>query len=91
MRPFLLALLFAPLAAFASGPFTSLHPEEFIPPAVETGSPDVYQGFISQVQEKLIALGFEPEGNTPAEFAAQMRSELAKWAKVIKAAKIVVE
>ena len=44
-----------------------------------------------QVQEKLIALGFEPEGNTPAEFAAQMRSELAKWAKVIKAAKIVVE
>jgi len=44
-----------------------------------------------EVQEKLIALGFEPEGNSPAEFAAQMKSELAKWAKVIKAAKVVVE
>jgi tripartite-type tricarboxylate transporter receptor subunit TctC len=44
-----------------------------------------------EVQEKLIALGFEPEGNTPAEYAAQMKSELAKWAKVIKAAKIRVE
>ena len=43
------------------------------------------------VQEKLIALGFEPEGNTPAEFAAQMKVELAKWAKVIKTANVVVE
>ena len=44
-----------------------------------------------EVQEKLIALGFEPEGNSPAEFAAQMKSELAKWAKVIKAANIRME
>jgi tripartite-type tricarboxylate transporter receptor subunit TctC len=43
------------------------------------------------VQEKLIALGFEPEGNSPAEFAAQMKSELAKWAKVVKIAKVTVE
>jgi tripartite-type tricarboxylate transporter receptor subunit TctC len=44
-----------------------------------------------EVQEKLIALGFEPEGNTPAEFAAQLKSERAKWAKVIKIAKVKVE
>ena len=43
------------------------------------------------VQEKLVALGFEPEGNSPAEFAAQIRSELAKWAKVVKIAKVTVE
>ena len=43
------------------------------------------------VQEKLIALGFEPEGNTPAEFAAQLKVELDKWAKVIKIAKVQVE
>jgi tripartite-type tricarboxylate transporter receptor subunit TctC len=43
------------------------------------------------VREKLIALGFDPEGNTPAEFAAQIKSELAKWAKVIKIANVKVE
>lgn len=43
------------------------------------------------VQEKLIALGFEPEGNTPAEFAAQLKVEIEKWAKVIKVAKVTVE
>ena len=44
-----------------------------------------------EVQERLVALGFDPEGNTPAEFAAQIRSELAKWAKVVKVAKVQVE
>lgn len=43
------------------------------------------------VQEKLIALGFEPEGNTPAEFAAQLKAELEKWGRVIKLAKVTVE
>ena len=43
------------------------------------------------VQEKLIALGFEPEGNTPAEYAAQLKVELDKWARVIKVAKVQVE
>lgn len=44
-----------------------------------------------EVREKLIALGFDPEGNTPAEFAAQIKSELAKWATVIKIANVKVE
>ena len=44
-----------------------------------------------EVREKLIALGFDPEGNTPAEFAAQIKSEYAKWAKVIKIANVKVE
>lgn len=43
------------------------------------------------IQEKLVALGFEPEGNTPAEFAAQIKSELEKWAKVVKIANVTVE
>jgi tripartite-type tricarboxylate transporter receptor subunit TctC len=43
------------------------------------------------VQEKLVALGFEPEGNTPAEYAAQIKSELGKWARVIKLSKVQVE
>jgi tripartite-type tricarboxylate transporter receptor subunit TctC len=40
------------------------------------------------VQEKLIALGFEPEGNTPQEYAAQLKAELAKWGRVVKVAKV---
>jgi len=35
-----------------------------------------------------MALGFEPEGNTSAEFAAYIKAELAKWQKVISGAKI---
>jgi tripartite-type tricarboxylate transporter receptor subunit TctC len=38
------------------------------------------------VADRLVALGIEPEGNTPQALAQQMRQEIAKWAKVIKAA-----
>jgi tripartite-type tricarboxylate transporter receptor subunit TctC len=34
------------------------------------------------------ALGIEPEGNTPDEFREQIRTEIAKWGQVIKAAKV---
>src|SRR4051812_27887553 len=43
------------------------------------------------VQEKLVALGFDPEGSTPAEYAAQIKAEIAKWARVVKIAKVQVE
>jgi tripartite-type tricarboxylate transporter receptor subunit TctC len=40
------------------------------------------------VKERALALGFEPVGNTPDEFAAQIKSDGAKWAKVIREAGI---
>lgn len=43
------------------------------------------------VTERLIALGIEPEGNTPAEFAAQIVEEIAKWGKVLKLAGVKPE
>ncbi len=43
------------------------------------------------VHEKLVALGFDPEGNTPAEYATQLKSELVKWAKVVKIANVQAE
>ena len=43
------------------------------------------------VSEKLIALGFDPEGSTPAEYTTQIKAELGKWAKVVKIAKVQVE
>ena len=36
------------------------------------------------VRERLAALGAEPVGNTPEEFAAYCQSELAKWSKIVK-------
>jgi tripartite-type tricarboxylate transporter receptor subunit TctC len=41
-----------------------------------------------EFRERLVALGAEPVGNTPAEFADYIRSEIPKWARVIKAAGI---
>ena len=46
---------------------------------------------LPDVQEKLLAQGLEPAGNTPAEFAAMIRSEIAKYAKIVKAAGIKAE
>lgn len=39
----------------------------------------------SDVREKLIGQGLEPTGGTPEQFGAYLRSEIAKWAKVVKA------
>jgi tripartite-type tricarboxylate transporter receptor subunit TctC len=43
------------------------------------------------MQQKLATLGFVPVGNTPAEFSARIKSEAARWGKVIKAAGIRME
>jgi len=37
-------------------------------------------------QERLARDGIEPVANTPEEFAAQIRTDLDKWAKIVKAA-----
>ncbi|MGZ5143180.1 MAG: tripartite tricarboxylate transporter substrate-binding protein [Burkholderiales bacterium] len=43
------------------------------------------------VRERLKSDGAEPVGSTPSEFALFIRAEIAKWGKVIKAAKITAE
>jgi tripartite-type tricarboxylate transporter receptor subunit TctC len=43
---------------------------------------------VSAVNERLVDLGYEAVGNTPGEYAAQLRTELANWAKVIRLAGI---
>jgi tripartite-type tricarboxylate transporter receptor subunit TctC len=47
-------------------------------------------GILSQsaMRERLLDIGYEPVGNRPGEFAAQIRTEIAKWAKVIRSAGI---
>jgi tripartite-type tricarboxylate transporter receptor subunit TctC len=39
---------------------------------------------LPEVHERLVALGAEPAPNSPDEFAAYIRSEIAKWGKAVK-------
>ena len=41
-----------------------------------------------EVSERIKSFGAEPVGNTPEEFAAQIRSDIVKWAKVVRAANV---
>ena len=70
-------------------------------PAVPAGTPgeiiDVLHRALVAImaapdfQERLAALGFEPVANTPQQFAAWIRSEVDKWAKVIRDANITLQ
>ncbi len=46
---------------------------------------------LQDVRERIGSLGAEIVGNSPAEFNAFMKSELAKWAKVIKEANVELQ
>ncbi len=46
---------------------------------------------VPEMKERMATLGFAPVGNTPEEFAAQIRAELAKRAKIIRDAGIKAE
>jgi tripartite-type tricarboxylate transporter receptor subunit TctC len=46
---------------------------------------------LPDTKERLATLGAEAVGNSPEEFRAFIRNEIAKWAKVVKAAGLKVE
>jgi tripartite-type tricarboxylate transporter receptor subunit TctC len=43
------------------------------------------------VRKRFDAEGGVPVGNSPQEFAVWLKAEIAKWAKVVKAANITLE
>ena len=43
------------------------------------------------VVQKLSALGNEPDYKTPAEFAALMKADIARWGPVVKASGFVAD
>lgn len=62
------------------------------PPAIVTRlHADTVKILAGPTRQRLEVQGFEPEGGTPAEFAAYIKSEITKWAKVIKDAGIPAE
>jgi tripartite-type tricarboxylate transporter receptor subunit TctC len=42
----------------------------------------------ADVRERFAVLGIEPVGNTPEQFAGQIRTDLARWERVVKQANI---
>ena len=46
---------------------------------------------LPDVRERIVALGAQPVGSTPQEYAAFIRTEIAKWEKVIRNAGVKVE
>ena len=43
------------------------------------------------VRERYAVLGIEPVGNTPDEYTAQIRADLAQWGPIVKRAGIRIE
>jgi len=43
---------------------------------------------LPEVKERLAGIGYTPVGNTPEEFSAQLKRDVARWAKVIRDAGI---
>ena len=73
-----IVLLVFPLSALASGPFTSLHPEEHEPDPVGQASIDQFTDYISQVQEKLRQSGFDA-GPVNGDFGGKTQAALAQF------------
>jgi tripartite-type tricarboxylate transporter receptor subunit TctC len=46
---------------------------------------------LADVRERYAAIGFEPVGSTPQQFAAHLKIESPEWARVVREAKIKVE
>jgi tripartite-type tricarboxylate transporter receptor subunit TctC len=46
---------------------------------------------LPDVQERFVALGVEPVGSTPDDFATFVKSEIAKWEKVKKATGLIID
>jgi tripartite-type tricarboxylate transporter receptor subunit TctC len=39
---------------------------------------------LAEIRNRLPPLGIEPSTNTPEEFAAYLRTDVIKWAKVVR-------
>ncbi|EHP38397.1 hypothetical protein OR16_37460 [Cupriavidus basilensis OR16] len=69
----------------ASSWFGLLAPAGTPPEIVARVQQEVARGLATPaMREKMLAQGADPVGNTPVQFAAFIRAELTKWAKVVK-------
>jgi len=71
-------LVVVPSLTISGSPFTSLHPEEAIPDPEVPGYFDPYAEFVSAVQRKLRALGFDA-GPINGDFGLKTQAALAQF------------
>ena len=81
------------LAGFDVSSWTGIFAPAKTPPAIVARLQKELNAVLQSpfVKERYATLGIEPVGNTPAEFAAQVRADLARWQEVVKAANVKVE
>ncbi len=72
--------------------FGVLAPARTLPAVVNRLNADIRQALKQpDVRDRLATAGFDVVSGTPEAFAAYIKSEIAKWAKVVKAAKVTAE
>ena len=78
------------IAGFDRGSWIALFAPGATPPATVNALQQLMAKVLAdpQVRQRLTATGQEPVGNTPAEFAAQFKADIARFANVIERAKI---
>lgn len=78
------------IAGFEVGSWIGLFAPAATPPAIVRSLQQQMAKVLAdpKVRERLMATGQEPVGNTPAEFTAQFKADIARFAKVIEQAKI---
>ena len=66
-----------------------LAPARTPPPIIERLNREIARAVQTpDVRERMMSEGAEPAGGTPAQFASHIQRELARWADVIKTARI---
>ena len=64
-----------------------------VPPALVNQANAAVTKMLTQAEfkERLAHEGAQPAGGTPAQFAAHIKSEIEKWAKIVRTAKVKIE
>ena len=72
--------------------FGLLAPRATPPEIIARINAEILKGFRTpQIKDRFAPLGADPVGNTPVEFAAFLKAEMTKWAKLVKTAGIRAE
>ena len=89
------------LPTIAEAGYPDLDGDAWVGVLVPSGTPKeisarLHQEIVKIIDEpdtkaRLAAIGLEPVGDSPEQFSAQLKVEMEKWTKIIRAAKIKVE
>jgi tripartite-type tricarboxylate transporter receptor subunit TctC len=81
------------LAGFDVSSWTGIFAPAKTPPAIISKLQRELSAVLQSpfVKERYATLGIEPVGNSPEEFGAQVRDDLARWREVVRTANVRLE